>query len=203
MTAQRQERKGSRFRRMGFCPGIAFIGSCASPLLAGSLLASLLLASLVLVSPVLVSFALVSLPGFPGSAAEAATTERVIVNRYTGLAIEGFDPVAYFVDARPRIGLPDFEASQAGVVWRFRNEGNRASFVAHPDIYGPQFGGYDPIDLARGVTYAGNPRFWLISEQRLYLFGREESRDAFAADPKRFLLDASARWPAIEKTLAR
>lgn len=158
-------------------------------------MASLLLASLVSAS--------LGTLGFPRSAAEAATTERVIVNRYTGLAIEGFDPVAYFVDARPRIGLPDFEASQAGVVWRFRNEGNRASFVAHPDIYGPQFGGYDPIDLARGVTYAGNPRFWLISGQRLYLFGREESRDAFAADPERFLLDASARWPAIEKTLAR
>jgi len=167
--------------------------------LAGPLLASLLLAA----SLVLASLVGLGARGFPGSVAEAATTERVIVNRYTGLAIEGFDPVAYFVDARPRIGLPDFEASQAGVVWRFRNEGNRASFVAHPDIYGPQFGGYDPIDLARGVTYAGNPRFWLISEQRLYLFGREESRDAFAADPKRFLPDASARWPAIEKTLAR
>jgi hypothetical protein len=195
MTAQRQERKGSRLIRIGFCPGIAFIGSCAGRLLAGPLLASLLLTSLVLTS--------LGALGVPGSAAEAATTERVIVNRYTGLAIEGFDPVAYFVDARPRIGLPDFEASQAGVVWRFRNEGNRASFVAHPDIYGPQFGGYDPIDLARGVPYAGNPRFWLISGQRLYLFGREESRDAFAADPKRFLMDASARWPAIEKTLAR
>jgi hypothetical protein len=185
MTAQRQERKGSRLIRIGFRPGIAFIG-----LLASLLLASLLLASL-------------GALGFAPSAAEAATTERVIVNRYTGLAIEGFDPVAYFVDARPLIGLPDFEASQAGVVWRFRNEGNRASFVAHPDIYGPQFGGYDPIDLARGVAYAGNPRFWLISGQRLYLFGREESRDAFVADPKRSLRDASARWPAIEKNLAR
>jgi hypothetical protein len=174
MTAQRQQRKGNRFGT-GFRPGIAFIAVWAS----------------------LVTQAFSPFP------VQAATTERVVVNRYTGLAIEGFDPVAYFVDARPRIGLPDFEASQAGVVWRFRNEGNRASFVAHPDIYGPQFGGYDPIDLARGVTYAGNPRFWLISEQRLYLFGREESRDAFAADPKRFLLDASARWPAIEKTLAR
>ena len=39
------------------------------------------------------------------SAAQAATTERVVVNRFTGLAIEGFDPVAYFVDARPEIGL--------------------------------------------------------------------------------------------------
>jgi hypothetical protein len=174
MTAQRQERNGSRFG-IGFRPGIAFI----------AMLASLLML------------------GFPRFAAQAATTERIIVNHYTGLAIEGFDPVAYFVDGSPMIGLPQFEASQAGAVWRFRNEGNRASFAAHPDIYGPQFGGYDPIDLARGVTYAGNPRFWLISGQRLYLFGREESRDAFAADPQRFLRDASSRWPALEQQLAQ
>ena len=139
----------------------------------------------------------------PDLTVQAATSERVVVNRYSGLAIEGFDPVAYFTDSQATPGVGDFEAAEAGAVWRFRNEGNRASFVAHPDIYGPQFGGYDPVDLARGVTYAGNPRFWLISGQRLYLFGREESRDAFAADPKRFLPDASARWPAIEKTLAR
>ena len=98
---------------------------------------------------------------------------------------------------------PSSRPSQAGAVWRFRNEGNRASFVAHPEIYGPQFGGYDPVDLARGVTYAGNPRFWLVVGQRLYLFGREENRDAFAADPARFLRDATARWPALEQALAQ
>ena len=158
-----------------------------------------------LVSLVWVSLLWVSLaaPGFSGSAARAATTERVVVNRFTGLAIEGFDPVAYFVDARAEVGREDFEASQAGAVWRFRNEGNRASFVAHPDIYGPRFGGYDPVDLARGVTVAGNPRFFLISGQRLYLFGREENRDAFAADPARFLREANARWPALEQDLAQ
>jgi hypothetical protein len=165
-----------RQERNGWRPGIAFIG----------LLASLVWLSLV----------------EPDRAARAATTERVIVNRFSGLAIEGYDPVAYFADARPLAGLPDFEASEAGAVWRFRNEGNRASFVAHPDIYGPQFGGYDPIDLARGVTYAGNPRFWLISGQRLYLFGSEESRDAFAADPQHFLQDANSRWPKLEQDLA-
>ena len=160
---------------MEFRPGIAFI---------------LLLASL-------------GSQAFPQFAARAATTERVVVNRYSGVAIEGFDPVAYFVDARPLVGRPEFEASDAGAVWRFRNEGNRASFVAHPDIYGPQFGGYDPIDLARGVTFAGNPRFWLISGQRLYLFGREESRDAFAAAPERFLRQAKLRWPTLEQGLAQ
>ena len=141
--------------------------------------------------------------GRPEFAAQAATTERVVVNRFSGVAIEGYDPVAYFVDGRPAMGLPDFEASEAGAVWRFRNEGNRASFVAHPDIYGPQYGGYDPIDLARGVTYAGNPRFWLISGERLYLFGREQNRDTFAADPARVLREANARWPKLELELAQ
>jgi len=136
-------------------------------------------------------------------AAQAATTQRVVVNRYSGLAIEGFDPVAYFTESRAARGLPDFEAREAGAVWRFRNEGNRASFVAHPDIYGPQFGGYDPTDLARGVTFTGNPRFWLISGQRLYLFGREDNCDAFAAAPARFLHQAKLRWPALEQDLAQ
>jgi hypothetical protein len=179
MTAQRQERNGP-CSGTAFRPGIAFIA-----LVAGA--ASVCLA------------AQACLP----SPAQATTTERVVVNRYSGLAIEGFDPVAYFVNAQPMVGLPDFEASEAGAVWRFHNEGNRACFVAHPDIYGPQFGGYDPVDLARGVTVAGNPRFWLVSGQRLYLFGREDNREAFAADPARLLQEANWRWPALEQDLVQ
>jgi hypothetical protein len=139
----------------------------------------------------------------PDFAAQASTTERIVVNRFSGLAIEGFDPVAYFADARPIRGRPEFEASESGAVWRFRNASNRAAFVAHPDIYGPQFGGYDPIDLARGVTFAGSPRFWLVFSERLYLFGREQSRDAFAVDPKRFLHEANQRWPELKHMLAQ
>jgi hypothetical protein len=140
---------------------------------------------------------------FWGSQAPAATTERVVINRYTGLAIEGFDPVGYFVDASPEIGDQEYEAAQAGAVWRFRNEGNRAAFIAHPEIYGPQFGGYDPVDLARGVTVAGNPRFWLISGRRLYLFGREQTRDAFSADASRLLREASQHWPELQQDLTQ
>jgi hypothetical protein len=138
-----------------------------------------------------------------GSVARASTTERVVTNRYNGMAIEGYDPVAYFIDDRPRVGLPEFEAVQAGVVWRFLNEGNRASFIAHPEVYGPQFGGYDPVDVARGITVAGNPLFWLVAGQRLYLFAREEHRDAFAANPAPFLKEAMARWPGLEDKLAQ
>ena len=139
----------------------------------------------------------------PDLKALAATTERVVVNRYSGLAIEGFDPVAYFTDSQASQGVADFEAAEAGAVWRFRNEGNRASFLAHPEVYAPQFGGYDPIDVGRGVAYPGNPRFWLIAGQRLYLFGREENRDAFTAEPARFLKGAATRWPVVEQGLAQ
>ena len=149
-----------------------------------------------------------SLAGFlvwacPEFTAQASTTERVVVNRFSGIAIEGFDPVAYFVQGRAVLGREDFEAADAGAVWRFHNEGNRDFFVAHPEIYGPQFGGYDPIDVARGVAFAGNPRFWVISGQRLYLFGLEANRDAFAANPDRFLKEANVRWLTVQENLAQ
>jgi hypothetical protein len=143
-----------------------------------------------------------TLPGLDRTA-RATTSERLVTNRYSGLAIEGYDPVAYFTDERAVRGLPDHEAAEAGAVWRFRNDSNRSSFVSHPEIYGPQFGGYDPIDLARGVTCGGNPLFWVVTGQRLYLFGGEEHRAAFAADPRRFLADAEARWPDLQRELAR
>jgi len=135
--------------------------------------------------------------------AQAATTERIVVNRFSGVAIEGFDPVAYFVDGSAAQGTAEFEANLWGAVWRFRNEGNRASFLAHPEIYGPQFGGYDPADIARGVTIAGNPRFFAIVAQRLYLFSREANRDAFAANPERFLYEVGKRWPALQEQLSQ
>ncbi len=139
----------------------------------------------------------------PGLGVRAATTERIVTNRFSGLAIDGFDPVAYFVDGKAIQGLQEFEAWQGGVVWRFHNEGNRASFLAHPEVYGPQFGGYDPVDVARGVTVAGNPWFWVIAGERLYLFGFEANRDAFAADPQKFVGKALTRWPALRRGLAQ
>jgi YHS domain-containing protein len=140
---------------------------------------------------------------FGGFAARAATTERIVVDRFTGLAIGGFDPVAFFTDSRPVQGDSDYEVSQGGAVWRFSNPDNRAFFIENPDIYSPRFGGYDPVDIARGVTFAGTSRLWLIVGQRLYLFGHEDSRAAFAADPARYLQEATRRWAALKDTLAQ
>jgi hypothetical protein len=82
----------------------------------------------------------------------AATTERVVIDRFSGLAISGFDPVAYFTDAKPLQGKGEFEQVVAGAVWRFLNAGNSAAFKADPHVYMPRFGGYDPVGVARGVA---------------------------------------------------
>jgi hypothetical protein len=133
--------------------------------------------------------------------AGAATTERLVVDRHTGLALYGFDPVAYFTDSRPLAGRPELELTFAGAVWRFRNEGNRAAFIDRPDVYMPRFGGYDVLAVARGVAVPGNPQYWLMAHQRLHLFETLATREAFAADPDKLLAAAQAKWPELLKTL--
>jgi hypothetical protein len=131
----------------------------------------------------------------------AATTERVVVDRNSGLAISGFDPVAYFTDAKALEGKGEFEQLVAGATWRFRSDGNRAAFMADPDVYTPRFGGYDPVDVARGVAVAGNPLLWIIRGERLYLFYSDETRAAFANDSDRTISAADREWPSIHRML--
>jgi hypothetical protein len=141
--------------------------------------------------------------GIASTPVGAATTEWVVTNRYTGLAIDGFDPVAYFVDAAPKEGRAELEFRSDGAVWRFLNEGNRAAFAAAPEVYTPRFGGHDPMALARGAATPGHPALWLIAEQRLYLFYSAEARAAFARNPETAIEAAERNWPVVQRTLVR
>ncbi len=147
--------------------------------------------------------ALLVLLAAPGMAFAQGTTERVVVNRFTGQAISGYDPVAYFTDTAAVRGDERFEAVHDGAVWRFRNEGNRAAFVGHPEVYAPQFGGHDPVDVARGKVVQSLPQLWTVHEKRLYLFASETSRTAFAANPDGFAKSAERRWPKLRMELAQ
>jgi len=139
----------------------------------------------------------------PLHAADSTRDDTTVVNPNTGLAISGFDPVAYFTDAGPKIGRPDMELSLGGVAWRFLNEGNRAAFAAHPEVYRPQFGGYDPVAIARGTSVPGHPLFWAVVGKRLYLFYSDTARTAFLADPGRIIEAAERKWPDVVRTIAR
>lgn len=140
--------------------------------------------------------------GAPGAPlAGVATTERVVSDPLTGLAIDGIDPVAYFTDAAPLPGRPEYELPYAGVVWRFRNQGNQAAFAANPDVYMPRYGGYDPIAIGRSVAVPGNPLLWVLAGNRLYVFHTEEARTRFLADPSEAIRRADKAWPAVFDSL--
>src|SRR5882672_1596710 len=125
------------------------------------------------VPPLLLGLALA---GLSPPAPRASTTERVVVDRHTGLALYGVDPVAYFTDGTPVAGREEFEYRFVGAIWRFDNEGNRAAFAADPDVYMPQYGGYDPVGIGRGLATPGFPALWVVFGERLYLFYTVDAR---------------------------
>jgi hypothetical protein len=133
--------------------------------------------------------------------AGAAANERIVVDWHTGLAISGYDPVAFFTDSKPMAGSPDFELRYGGAVWRFANIGNRAAFAAQPNVYMPQYGGYDPVGVSHGVAVAGSPIVWLISGEKLFLFFDNDRREKFVADPARVVGSADRKWQDVLSTL--
>jgi YHS domain-containing protein len=131
----------------------------------------------------------------------AAATERIVIDWHTGLAIGGYDPVAFFTDGKPIAGSAEFELRYGGAVWRFANVGNRAAFAASPDVYMPQYGGYDPVGVAHGVAVAGNPDVWFIAGEKLFLFYDGSRRDKFATDPDRVIGSADRKWSEVRQSL--
>lgn len=151
-----------------------------------------------------------ALPGFAVLASLAgpaaglsATTEQVVADWRSGIALGGVDPVAFFTDAAPKTGRTDVEYTYAGVTWRFRNEGNRAAFAADPEVYMPRFGGHDPVGVARGIARPGHPDLWLVAGNRLYLFYSAEARAAFMAEPQQVAEAADEKWSDVLRTLSR
>ncbi len=145
---------------------------------------------------------LLSLGTPQGSRVLAATTEMIVADPNSGLAIYGFDPVAYFTDGKARIGKDDLEVRRAGAAWRFANEGNQAAFAKDPDVYMPQFGGYDPVAVSEGIARPGHPELFTVHNQRLFLFYSAEAKQTFEAAPEDSARKAEANWPSVRRLLA-
>jgi hypothetical protein len=130
---------------------------------------------------------------------QLGTQERVVADPLTGLAIYGFDPVAYFAEGRPRGGSPQYEARWGGAVWRFATAPNREAFLADPAAYVPGFGGYDAEGISRGVATASDPTVFAVVAGRLYLFRSVEARARFVGEALAPV--ANVAWSRLEPTL--
>ncbi len=142
------------------------------------------------------------IPGLPPIPALPQTGERVVLHDQAGIALHGFDPVAYFASGRAVGGSAQFEMAHEGVVWRFATAANREAFAASPAVYRPLFGGHDPVGAAQGRAVESRPEYFLIIDDRLMLFRTRESRNDLRSNPA-LLDDALLKWPAVERQLAR
>lgn len=115
----------------------------------------------------------------------------------SGVAIRGYDPVAYFTEKKPVKGKASFTAAYKGATWRFASAENRALFVANPAKYAPVYGGYCAYAVANGATAPTDPDAWTVHEGKLYLNYNQRIRRTWSRDIPGNVAKANANWPKV------
>lgn len=106
------------------------------------------------------------------SSAQGQTVRKQQFNiEKSGLAIEGYDPVAYFNGNKPVEGKKDITATYEGITYRFASTQNRDEFNKNPSKYEPQYGGWCAYAMgAKGEKVEVDPETFKIVNGKLYLF---------------------------------
>jgi YHS domain-containing protein len=136
---------------------------------------------------------------FAGAAlAEKALVEPVNKNR-SGIAVEGYDVVAYFTQSAPVKGDAKFTANWQGATWRFSSEQNRNLFQAKPEQYAPQYGGYCAWAVGHGYTAEIDPNAWKIIDGKLYLNYSKSVQSKWQPEAWKWISEANRNWPGLHK----
>ncbi len=114
-----------------------------------------------------------------------------------GIAIRGYDPVAYFRDGGPRRGKPEFSVSHGGATWRFASAEHKALFEADPQRYLPAYGGFCAYGTSRGYLVKIEPEAWSIVDGRLYLNYDLDVRTTWLENTRKFIARAEGNWPRL------
>ena len=115
------------------------------------------------------------------------------------LAIDGYDPVAYFTELKPVKGSSEFRTDYQGVIFQFVSAAHRDTFAADPEKFVPQYGGYCAYGMARGYKAKINPAAFTIVRDKLYLNYNEAIRSRWLSDIPGSIQKADANWPEVQK----
>lgn len=131
------------------------------------------------------------------SALQAGAGGQRVNRARNGLAIDGYDPVAYFVGSTPVKGLADFEYEWNGTRYRFASAANRDRFVQEPARYVPQYGGFCAFAVSRGYTADIDPEAWSVVNGRLYLNYSKRVQRMWQEDVPGNIKKADENWPKL------
>ena len=118
---------------------------------------------------------------------------------WKGVAIKGYDPVAYFTEKMPVKGDSDFEYVWSGAKWRFASSDNLEMFKSDPDKYAPRYGGHCAYGVANNYLVKIDPEAWSVYEGRLYLNYSLKVREQWKEDIPGFIRKADANWPKLKE----
>lgn len=146
--------------------------------------------------------ALAAGPALAGPEVNVATGAVLVDGKPApGLAVHGFDAVAFFTDGKPVQGDAKFAVVHKNASYRFASKDNLDAFKKNPDKYEPAYGGYCAYGVAIGAKFDGDPRYWKIVDGKLYLNLSADIQAAWNKDISGNVKKADANWPKLEKKL--
>ncbi|MEM0985963.1 MAG: YHS domain-containing (seleno)protein [Pseudomonadota bacterium] len=126
-----------------------------------------------------------------------ADKDPVYTGRFSNVAVQGHDPVAYFTDGAPVKGSKDFSTEYEGAEFRFASQDNLDTFLADPAAYAPQYGGYCAWAVSQGYTAKGDADHWRIVDGKLYLNFNRQIQERWEGDIPGFIQAGDTNWPTV------
>lgn len=115
----------------------------------------------------------------------------------SGVAIRGYDPVAYFTTGGPQQGSDQFVTEYQGATWKFASQEHLDLFEADPEKYAPQYGGYCAYGVAQGALVKIEPENWSIIDGKLYLNYDDDVQKKWERDVPGFIGSADSRFTQL------
>jgi YHS domain-containing protein len=135
--------------------------------------------------------------------ASAFADDSVNTGYFGGVAIMGYDTVAYFTDNRAVKGSEEYSYEWLGMPWHFASKEHQEMFMSEPTKYAPQYGGYCAGEVAGSgsVTINVDPEDFKIIDGKLYLIYDPGNADVFADNAKDLVPKAETNWPIVKAKL--
>jgi hypothetical protein len=130
--------------------------------------------------------------------AQADVPGRINTDR-RGLAAHGYDVVAYITQGQALMGEPAFQASWRNATFRFANADHRDRFLANPEQYAPQYGGFCAYAVSRGYTADVDPEAWSVVGGRLFLNYSKSVRQTWLADRDENIAKGDRNWTTLSR----
>ena len=125
------------------------------------------------------------------------------INAANGVAIQGYDPVAYHTQQQAVKGSRAFSHPWRGVSWLFASAENRDRFAESPESFAPAFGGFCAYGVSRGYAVDIDPQAFAVHHGTLYLNYSKRVQTTWNQDRAGYIEKARQNWPKVSADLEK